>query len=66
MKHRVTIIAIGALVAVGAAAYYARDRLAPGPGAVAGVKADAKADGKADSKGAPARAAREDPRRWKS
>ena len=31
MKHRVTIIAIGALVAVGAAAYYARDRLAPGP-----------------------------------
>ena len=53
MKHRVTIIAIGALVAVGAAAYYARDRLAPGPGAVAGVKADAKADGKADAKGAP-------------
>lgn len=53
MKHRVTIIAIGALVAVGAAAYYARDRLAPGPGAVAGVKADAKADGKADSKGTP-------------
>jgi membrane fusion protein (multidrug efflux system) len=53
MKHRVTIIAIGALVAVGAAAYYARDRLAPGPGAVAGVKADAKADSKADSKSAP-------------
>jgi membrane fusion protein, multidrug efflux system len=53
MKHRVTIIAIGALVAVGAAAYYARDRLAPGPGAVAGVKSDSKADGKADSKGAP-------------
>ena len=53
MKHRVTIIAIGALVAVGAAAYYASDRLAPGPGAVAGVKADANAAGKADTKGAP-------------
>jgi membrane fusion protein (multidrug efflux system) len=53
MKHRVTIIAIGALVAVGAAAYYARDRLATGPGAVAGVKADAKAGGKADAKSAP-------------
>ena len=36
-----------------AAAYYARDRLAPGPSAVAGVKADAKAAGKADPKGAP-------------
>ncbi len=53
MKHRVTIIAIGALVAVAAAAYYARDRLAPGPSAVAGVKTDAKAAGKADPKGAP-------------
>jgi membrane fusion protein (multidrug efflux system) len=53
MKHRVTIIAIGALVAVGAAAYYARDRLAPGPGPVAGGKADAKAAGAVDPKGAP-------------
>jgi len=53
MKHRVTIIAIGALVAVGAAAYYARDRLAPGPGPVAGGKTDAKAAGTADPKGAP-------------
>lgn len=55
MKHRVTIIAIGALFAVGAAAYYARDRLAPGPGAVAGVTADSKAAGKADAKGAPSK-----------
>jgi membrane fusion protein (multidrug efflux system) len=53
MKHRVTIIAIGALVAVGAAAYYARDRLAPGLGPVAGGKADAKAAGAVDPKGAP-------------
>lgn len=53
MKHRVTIIAIGALVAVGAVAYYARDRLAPGSGPVAGGKTDAKAAGAADPKGAP-------------
>jgi membrane fusion protein, multidrug efflux system len=54
MKHRVTIIAIGVLIAVAAAAYFARDWLTPGPSAVAGVKVDAKADGKAapaDGKG---------------
>ena len=47
MKHRVTIIAIGVLIAVTVAAYFARDWLSPGPNAVAGVKADAKADAKA-------------------
>jgi membrane fusion protein (multidrug efflux system) len=52
MKHRVTIIAIGVLAAVAVAAYFARDLLSPGPGAVASVKGDAKADvGKADAKG---------------
>ncbi len=48
MKHRVTVIAIGVLAAVAVAAYFARDRLAGGPTAVAGVKADARADGKAE------------------
>lgn len=54
MKHRVTIIAIGVLIAVAVAAYFARDWLSPGPTAVAGVKVDAKADAKAapaDGKG---------------
>lgn len=47
MKHRVTIIAIGVLIAVAAGAYFARDWLTPGPSAVAGTKVDAKADAKA-------------------
>ncbi len=52
MKHRVTIIAIGVLAAVAVGAYFARDLLSPGPGAVVSVKGDAKADvGKADAKG---------------
>jgi membrane fusion protein, multidrug efflux system len=56
MKHRVTIIAIGVLLAVAAGAYIARDWFTPGPAAVAGVKGDIKADGntKADGK-APAK-----------
>ncbi len=44
MKHRVTIIAIGVLLAVAVGAYSARDWFTPGPTAVAGVKGDAKAD----------------------
>jgi membrane fusion protein (multidrug efflux system) len=51
MKHRVTIIAIGVLVAVAALAYYGRDRFVAGPSAVAGVKGDAKVEAKADAKG---------------
>ncbi|HSQ09146.1 MAG TPA: efflux RND transporter periplasmic adaptor subunit [Burkholderiaceae bacterium] len=47
MKHRVTIIAIGVLIAVAVAAYFARDLMSPGPNAVAGVKVDAKTDAKA-------------------
>jgi membrane fusion protein, multidrug efflux system len=60
MKHRVTIIAIGVLLAVAAGAYFARDWFAPGPAAVAGVKGDinaganTKAEGKSDGK-APAK-----------
>ena len=50
MKHRVTIIAIGVLIAVAVGAYFARDWLSPGPNAVAGTKVDAKADAKATSK----------------
>jgi membrane fusion protein, multidrug efflux system len=57
MKHRVTIIAIGALAAVAAAAYVARDRFAAGPTAVAGVKGDARSDAKSDSKAAAAKGA---------
>jgi len=48
MKHRVTIIAIGVLLAVAALAYYGRDWFAAGPAAVAGVKGEAKADAKSD------------------
>ena len=47
MKHRVTIIAIGVLIAVTVAAYFVRDWLSPGPNALAGVKVDAKVDAKA-------------------
>ncbi len=49
MKHRVTIIAIGVLIAVALAAYFARDWLTPGPNAVAGTKVDSKANVKAAS-----------------
>jgi multidrug efflux pump subunit AcrA (membrane-fusion protein) len=56
MKHQVTIIAIGVLAAVAAGAYFARDIIAPGPTAVAGVKGDSKAGaaaaGKTDAKSA--------------
>jgi membrane fusion protein (multidrug efflux system) len=44
MKHRVTLIAIGALAAVAVATYVARDAFAPGPSAVSGVKGDFKAN----------------------
>jgi membrane fusion protein (multidrug efflux system) len=53
MKHQVTIIAIGVLAAVAAVTYFARDALAPGPTAVAGIKGESKVDaaaGKADAK----------------
>src|SRR5262245_16848780 len=56
MKNRVTIIAIGVLAIVAAAAYAMRDRLSGGPTAVAGTAADprpaAKSDAKAADKGA--------------
>jgi len=42
MKHRVTVVAIGALVALSVAAYFARDFVASGPTAVAGVKGEAR------------------------
>ena len=43
MKHRVTIIAIGVLAVVAAAAYVARDAFAPGPSAV-GARGEAKGE----------------------
>src|SRR5262245_36931275 len=54
MKHRVTVVALGALVVLSCAAYFARDFIASGPNAVAGVKGEArpdtgKAEGKADA-----------------
>ncbi len=52
MKHRVTIIAIGVLLAVAGGAYFARDVFTPGPAAVAGVKGEAKVEVKSDSKAA--------------
>src|SRR4249919_1216026 len=55
MKHRVTIIAIGALLALCVAVYFARDLIAPGPNAVAGVKGEVKAEsGQSDAKAAAA------------
>jgi membrane fusion protein (multidrug efflux system) len=51
MKHRVTIIAIGVLIAVAAGAYFARDWFTPGPAAVAGMKGESKADGSAKAEG---------------
>jgi membrane fusion protein, multidrug efflux system len=55
MKHRVTIIAIGVLIAVAISAYFARDLLSPGPNAVAGVQGVSKADAKSDGKGGAAK-----------
>lgn len=52
MKHRVTIIAIGVLLAVAAGSYFARDLLTPRPMSVAGGKVEAKAEVKGDSKAA--------------
>jgi membrane fusion protein (multidrug efflux system) len=64
MKHRVALIAIGALLAIAAIAYFARDALSPGPAAMAGVKGEAgpgaakaeagKGEVKADAKGGAA------------
>lgn len=57
MKHRVTIIAIGVLLAVAAGGYFARDLFGPKPMPVAAgkveAKAEAKGDGKAAAKGGP-------------
>jgi membrane fusion protein (multidrug efflux system) len=45
MKHRVPLIALGALILIAVGVYLARDRFAPGPVAVAGAKGEApKAD----------------------
>jgi len=53
MKHQVAIVAVGVLAAVSVAAYFARNALEPGPGAVAEVKAESKAQaGKAETRGA--------------
>ena len=58
MKHRVTIVAIGALVALCVAVYFGRDLFAPGPNAVAGVKGEVKADAaQADAKAAAGKGA---------
>ncbi|HQR19366.1 MAG TPA: efflux RND transporter periplasmic adaptor subunit [Burkholderiaceae bacterium] len=61
MKHRVTIIAIGVLAVVAAAAYVARDAYAPGPSAVGArgevkgeVAGAARSDAKAPGKNGPA------------
>ena len=57
MKHRVTIVAIGALLALCVAVYFARDLIAPGPNAVAGVKGEVKAEaGQSDAKAAAGKA----------
>lgn len=53
MKHRVTIIAIGVLIAVAALVYFGRDWIAAGPTPVAGVKGQATSESKSDAKGDP-------------
>jgi membrane fusion protein (multidrug efflux system) len=52
-RNRVTVVAVVALVAVAVIAYFAVDRLAPGPNAVAGIKGTSASDsGKAAAGGA--------------
>ena len=46
-KNRVTVVAVLALLAVAVLAYFAVDRLSPGPNAVAGVKGTSAPDAKA-------------------
>ena len=46
-KNRVTVVAVVALLAVAVLAYFAVDRLSPGPNAVAGVKGTSAPDAKA-------------------
>ena len=56
-KNRVTVVAVVALLAVAVLAYFAVDRLSPGPNAVAGVKGTSASDTKAApgaGKGGPA------------
>jgi membrane fusion protein (multidrug efflux system) len=58
MKHQVTVIAIGALVVLSVAVYFARDFVTSGPAAVAGVKGEARPDsGKAEVKADAAKGA---------
>jgi len=56
-RNRVTVVAVVALLAVAVLAYFAVDRLSPGPNAVAGVKGTSAPDAKAApgaGKGGPA------------
>jgi len=50
-RNKVTVIALVALVAVAILAYFAVDRLSPGPSAVAGVKGTAAPDSKKGASG---------------
>lgn len=52
-KNRVTVVAVVALLAVAVLAYFAVDRLSPGPNAVAGVKGTSTPTDAKSSSGAP-------------
>ena len=52
-RNRTTIVAVVALATVAVLAYFAVDRLSPGPNAVAGVKGAAAPDGSKTSPAAP-------------
>lgn len=56
-RNRVTVVAIVALVAVAVIAYFAVDRLSPGPNAVAGIKGSGAADAGKTSPAGPVKAA---------
>jgi membrane fusion protein, multidrug efflux system len=51
-RNRTTVVAVVALLAVAVLAYFAVDRLSPGPNAVAGVKGSAAPDSSKSSPGA--------------
>ena len=52
-RNRTTVVAVVALVIVAVIAYFAVDRLAPGPNAVAGVKGSAAPDAAKSTPGVP-------------
>ena len=55
-RNRTTVVAVVALVTVAVLAYFAVDRLSPGPNAVAGVKGSAAPDASKSAASGPSAA----------